>query len=223
MFGQADDTRARLLKAAAETFAEHGYENATIREICSRAGANIALVSYHFGDKLMLYTEVLRHSRRAAKTPAADDDPETALRKMIRAMVERAFENKDQANLLFRMMMHEFVHPTTATARVVDEVLRPVYDRLRELVSAILGLPTDHQTTRLAVHSILGQVAHYTHRTPLLKRLWPEMDMATPEQSEIIANHIAEVTLTYLDRARPIRSARLSSSPRPFGPRRSKF
>jgi AcrR family transcriptional regulator len=223
MFGQADDTRARLLKAAAETFAEYGYENATIREICSRAGANVALVNYHFGDKLMLYTEVLRHSRRAAKAPVADDDPGTALRKMIRAMVERAFENKDQANLLFRMMMHEFVHPTAATARVVDEVLRPVYDRLRELVSAILDLPVNHQTTRLAVHSILGQVAHYTHRTPLLKRLWPEMDMATPEQREIIANHIADVTLIYLDRARPTRSTRLSSSPRPSGPRRPKF
>ena len=53
-----DNTRTRLLKAAAEVFAEHGYENATVRQICTRAGANVALVNYHFGDKLELYTEV---------------------------------------------------------------------------------------------------------------------------------------------------------------------
>ena len=58
--GAVDNTRTRLLKAAAEVFAEHGYENATIRQICTRADANVALVNYHFGDKLELYTEVLR-------------------------------------------------------------------------------------------------------------------------------------------------------------------
>ena len=58
----ADGTRIRLLKAAARVFAEHGYQDATVRQICERAGANIALVNYHFGDKLELYTEVLRFS-----------------------------------------------------------------------------------------------------------------------------------------------------------------
>jgi hypothetical protein len=112
-------------------------------------------------------------------------------------MVERAFETGDEASLRFRLMMHEFVQPTAATARVVDEVLRPVYDRLREIVAAILQLPADHEKTRLCVHSILGQVAHYSHSTPMLTRLWPELTM-TPEQRDRIANHIADFTLAYL-------------------------
>jgi len=208
-----DDTRTRLLHAAAEVFAEHGYESATIRQICTRASANVALVNYHFGDKLELYTEVLRFSMGSKRSctpfslPSAELDPAAALRQIVIAMLERGFETGDQANLRFRLMLSEFVRPSEATARVVDVVLRPVYDRLREIVSAILKLPTDDEKTRLCVHSILGQVSHFAHSRHMLTHLWPQMEMA-PEQRQRVAEHITQFTLAYLQPAptsRPVR------------------
>ena len=196
----ADNTRTRLLKAAAEVFAEHGYENATIRQICTRADANVALVNYHFGDKLELYTEVLRFCLQPGTgftLPQATADPSAALRQIIGAMVERAFETGDQANLRFRLMLNEFVRPSGATARIVDVILRPVYDRLREIAGVILQLPPDDEKTRLCVHSILGQVAHFAHSRQVLGLLWPEMKM-TPSQRELVADHITEFSLAYL-------------------------
>jgi len=215
----ADSTRTRLLKAAAEVFAEHGYGNATIRQICTRAGANVALVNYHFGDKLELYTEVLRFSLQPESAgacfslPRAATEPATALRQIVGAMVERAFETGDQANLRFRLMLNEFVRPSGATARVVDVVLRPVYDRLREIVGAILKLPADHETTRLCVHSILGQVAHFAHSRQMLGLLWPEMKM-TPVQRELVVDHISQFSVAYLN-AKSVRSR--SAGPRRHG------
>jgi TetR/AcrR family transcriptional regulator, regulator of cefoperazone and chloramphenicol sensitivity len=199
----ADSTRTRLLKAAAAVFAEHGYEDATVRQICARAGANIALVNYHFGDKLELYTEVLRFASQAGpgearfNLPHGAVEPAAALRRIIGALVERAFETSDQANLRFRLILNEFVRPSGATARVVDVVMRPVYDRLREIVGAILGLSSNHQKTRLCVHSLLGQVAHFAHARPVLTLLWPEMTM-TPAQRELVTEHITEFSLAYL-------------------------
>ena len=200
----ADDTRSRLLKAAAEIFAEKGFESATIREICGRAGANVALVNYHFGDKLELYTEVwrcfLKRGEQAAAA-ASEVDPETDLRNIVRSMLERSFESREQDHLRIRMMLHEFVQPTPATARVVQVAMRPVYDRLRNVVGALLDLPPDHEQVRLMVHSIIGQVTHFAHSGPVMAALWPEMKM-TPEQRARVAAHIAEVTLASLKHKR---------------------
>src|SRR5215475_909529 len=91
----AERTRAKLLAAAGEVFARAGYHNATIREICSLAGANVAAVNYHFRDKLGLYTEVLRKSVGVPQNKAVlkmfeqDAPPSEILRQVIRAMVQR--------------------------------------------------------------------------------------------------------------------------------------
>ncbi len=66
------DTRARLLEAAVEVFAEEGFRGATIQRICKLAGANIAAAHYHFGDKEGLYAAVFEYAERhaAERTPA---------------------------------------------------------------------------------------------------------------------------------------------------------
>src|SRR5882672_8263904 len=62
-----DQTREQLIEAATEVFARAGFRAATVREICQKAGANIAAVNYHFGDKESLYAEVLRHALHRAR------------------------------------------------------------------------------------------------------------------------------------------------------------
>src|SRR3954470_15915076 len=93
-----DATRQHLLEAAGEVFAEAGFRAATVREICQRAGANIAAVNYHFGDKEKLYLEVLRHAQRyaAEKYPTnmgvtVDATPEEKLQAFIRSFLLRIF------------------------------------------------------------------------------------------------------------------------------------
>ena len=149
-----DDTRTRLLDAAGQVFAESGFQAATVREICARAGVNIALVNYHFGDKLELYTEVLRHSVGASgngiinKAIGSKAPPEEAFRELIHAMLLRVCR-ADRPGWHFRLMMHEFAQPTPAMASVIDETMRPVYDRFRELIGVMLDLNPDHDKVRL--------------------------------------------------------------------------
>ena len=66
------ETRQRLLHVAERLFAERGFRYVTVREICRAAGANVAAVNYHFGDKLGLYREIVQSAvERMRATSAA--------------------------------------------------------------------------------------------------------------------------------------------------------
>lgn len=198
----AESTRKKLLEAAELVFAERGYYKATIREICRRAGANVAAVNYTFGDKLGLYTETLREALRAAeiaKVTAAMDaagTPEEVLRAVVRVRLHSLCGRKtpDRA---FQIVMHEFSQPTPAMARVIDEGMRPVYGRMLKAVGALIGKPPEHEMTKLCNNSIIGQVLFYKSSQPVLVRLQPELKL-TPETLERIAEHVAEFSIAAL-------------------------
>ncbi len=196
-----DPTRQKLLEAAGQVFSEHGYHAATVREICSRAGANVAAVNYYFGDKIELYEEVLRLAISAAHDAGMREAlstavPQEALRRVIRYMLGK-FCGANRPSWTMRLMVHEMAQPTPVLGRVVEEVVGPNYALLRGIVGRLLDLPPDHEKTRLCVHSIFGQIAHYAHARPAIKRLWPELEM-TEDTLDHIAEHIADFSMAYL-------------------------
>jgi AcrR family transcriptional regulator len=208
----ADPTRAKLIAAAGEVFAERGFQAATVREICQRAGANVAAINYYFRDKIGLYTEVLRESISANQGAAMQEavalakTPEEALRHLIAGILRRMY-GADRPGWDVRLMAHEMAQPTPALSQVINEVMRPRYDQLRGIIGRIIHLPPDHETTRLCAHSVIGQLIHYVHGRPVIAILWPDLQLTRLKDRELVANHIADFTLRNL-RAFARRAAR---------------
>jgi len=189
-----DATEARILEAAGHVFAETGFQAAKVRDICARAGVNLAAVNYHFGDKLGLYNEVLRYAACAAG--AATFNPvlpgrtlESKLRAFVLGLLQQMY-GEDRPAWPVRLMTHELAQPTPAFDGVVDQVMRPKHEAIRALVGGVIGRPPDHRQTRLCAQSIMGQIILYAHGREVLKRLWPDLRF-TPETLEEIAGHIA--------------------------------
>ena len=55
------NTKERILHAAEDLFAQHGFAGTSLRQVTSRADVNIAAVNYHFGSKENLVHEVFKH------------------------------------------------------------------------------------------------------------------------------------------------------------------
>ena len=143
------ETRQRLLEAAGEIFAARGYRQATVREICRRAKANVAAVNYHFRDKEGLYAEVLEDAHRRALEKYPLDSPEYEalpaagrLRVFIRHTVFKLFDDDTSAHR-FKLMAWEMIEPTAALDSLVANIIRPLEQRLTAIVRELLGPGAD--------------------------------------------------------------------------------
>ena len=192
----SEQTRLRLLEAAREVFSQHGFQGATVREICRRAEANGAAVNYHFGSKDGLLAEALNFAPLKAMQNAninAGECPRMRLRLFILDLMLMLLDEKNPSSQC-QIMARELADPTPALDKIVREAIKPLHDYLGKLVREIAEEKTGEAELRRCVHSILGQCLFYRHSQPVLKRLHPRLRYSHKE-IEAIAEHIAEFSL----------------------------
>lgn len=89
-------TKDRILSAAEELFAQHGFSGTSLRQVTGRADVNIAAVNYHFGSKENLVNEVFRRrmdemsAQRLEALKAALDEHPGELEPILAAFIEPA-------------------------------------------------------------------------------------------------------------------------------------
>lgn len=194
----SDETRSRLLQAARDVFGEVGFRRATVREICARAGANVAAINYHFGDKDRLYAEVVKSGLTAGlmKYPvdmglAAGATAEQRLHAFVRSFLYRTIGEGEHA-CSGRIMLWEMVEPTAVLEELYQERIRHLYGKLQEIVTDLLGPAATPARVRRGCASVLGQCAFYRLGESLLSKIQPGWTTnLPPQQVEALAEHIA--------------------------------
>jgi AcrR family transcriptional regulator len=97
--------RTKILDAARELFAEHGYEAVTMRQIAERIEYTPTAIYYHFKDKDALIRELCDADYSALAEEfhkiAAVANPKQRLREMGRAYARFALEHPNHYRLMF--------------------------------------------------------------------------------------------------------------------------
>jgi AcrR family transcriptional regulator len=195
-------TKARVLRAATELFAERGFHGTKVRDIAERAGANVAAGHYHFGSKRDLYVEVLRATfaqvRGMLSRAGARPDP-AALARMSAAQAEALLERRittmlkdllgPPPSLHGSLMQREMLDPSDALPIVVAEFIAPMMDETAVIVRRLApGL--DDETLRWCVASIMGQAIFYRFTMPASLRVLG-LRAFSPAYARRLAGHIA--------------------------------
>lgn len=149
-----EDTRRQLLEAAADVFAEHGYHRSSTREICRRAGANVAAIHYHFGDKAELYRTVFRDPFAGSPPPDPWADPIPADRREFLRLLYRFWllplAGDTRVQRLVRLRQREEIEPSGVLGDSWFAHILPRHQRLAGLVAREVGADTvDEQVERL--------------------------------------------------------------------------
>ena len=198
MKGPDRETRERLLRAAERLFADRGFKDVTVRDICRTARANVASVNYHFGDKLGLYREVLqsaidrmRATNEAARAAGAGQTAEEQLRRYITIFLSRLLASGNDT--VHKLVTRELNDPTPALDDLIEQGIKPRIEFLSALVADIMGCePTDRRVLR-CVASIQTQSLAYIPNA-IGERLWLT-SRPTAAHVQEVARHIADFSI----------------------------
>jgi TetR/AcrR family transcriptional regulator, regulator of cefoperazone and chloramphenicol sensitivity len=204
------DAKQRLLLAAEEVFAAKGFAGASVREICTKAGANVAAVNYYFGGdgaKERLYAAAVKNAHLCSMPPGAFNgmpeglSPEQKLRGFIREMTRQMFLPARPTAM--QLVMREFAHPTAAGAEVVREHIQPHAFLLRSILREMFP-GADPTRLHMVGFSVIGQVLYYRQNRPVSELLFgPEIH--APMTAETVAEHITQFCLAALGLVEPLR------------------
>ncbi len=161
---KSEAKKEKLLAAASEVFIEKGFRDATVAEICARAGANISAVNYHFGSKEALYQESWRYSFSESLTVYPMDggvsesaSPEDRLRGQLTSLIHRI---ADENNKDFFIAQMEMVNPTGLLKEVMQRELIPMRERTLAVVRELLGPQATEQEVAFCEISIISMCIH---------------------------------------------------------------
>src|SRR6185312_8911583 len=109
---RSGSTKERILAAAETLFAQRGFDGASLRQLTSDAGVNLAAVNYHFGSKEKLVEQVFRrrldalNAQRLAALARVAGQPETRLEDVLDAFIRPALElsHEDSGSLFMRLL-----------------------------------------------------------------------------------------------------------------------
>lgn len=157
-------TKERILLAAAELFAEHGYQGTTHQMMSEKAKVNIAAINYHFGSKENLYLKVWGFLYEIAMEDYGDfinedDSPEHKLREFIHWRVE-AVTDKGLKGYLCQIGRKEMNKPSPIHAELEKLYMQEKRTWFFSIIRDIVGHELDPPAIAMMAFCIYSPLIH---------------------------------------------------------------
>ena len=176
-----DIPRDRLLDEAEALFAEKGYTAVSVREIIAAADCNVASIHYYFGNKQNLYLEVFRerwipraqrvheHFRELMGSQEPSSLPEV-VKSLALAFLEGPLSDEERRRH-HQLMAREMARPTEAFSLVAEEVTRPFFTRLAEIMRPFMPAELTQEQVMLNILCIFSMVLYFNFARVAVSRL----------------------------------------------------
>jgi len=181
-------TEARIIEAAVQLFAQHGFKGTSTRDIAQLANVNEATLFRHFGRKADLFWAAadsrlnsLKLNRELQHELSSDADPQTVIPKIVSFITESMFQRPELLRLLYVAGFE-----LAGTDRLLGQHLGPIFDAINSYFQrcAVKGL-IENFDPAVATLGIAGAVgAHYTLQ-PFFSQV---QDRKTPEYTRFLLN-----------------------------------
>ena len=175
--GQPEESRAAILQAAAQEFAEHGIAGARTDAIAREARVNKALLYYYFKDKETLHSAVLDAAFSGLKkTVFAVLDSDLAPREKMLAYAGAYFDFVASNQMYPRLMQREMMRARNGQSPHIDKIvknyIRPIFGRVSELIQrGIASREFRPVNPSHFVPSIVAMIVFYFSSAPMMQKI----------------------------------------------------
>ncbi len=170
-------TKKRILLAAKELFEEKGFDRTTVREVAAKAGANVALINYHFGSKENLLTDIVEEMTSETRLKLTDIQnsalgPAEKLRQVIELYVDRLHSNSSYYQMIQREMSTRLLRPELHDCLYVN--LKRNKDEIKKLLDEgqqkkIFKKDIDQDLVISTLFGLMYQTTHSGFREKIIK------------------------------------------------------
>lgn len=132
MSASEQDMKMKILLAARRLFARQGFDGTSVRQICEEAGANVALVSYHFGGKDNMFGAMFKMFFPGNRLEAYEPflrDPVIGVKKLVEEVTRFRLSDPELVIIIQQEIFKQ--SPRVAT---IQENIFPVWLKMRELL-----------------------------------------------------------------------------------------
>jgi len=179
-----EQSRIRLLQAATRLFGNQGFSRTSTREIAQAAGANVAAISYYFGDKAGLYQACFASMCEPAPDNITQfDQPHYTLRQSLdgyyRQLLAPLLAGED-AQQLVRLFYREMLEPTGLWEREIHNNIKPEHLALAGVLSRHLGLAQPDDSVHRLAYALVGMAIQLLVGRDIIHTITPHL-LGTPE------------------------------------------
>jgi TetR/AcrR family transcriptional regulator len=175
--GQPEESRAAILQAAAQEFAQHGIAGARTDQIAREARVNKALLYYYFEDKETLYGAVLDDVFSGLKSTVFRVlDGELPPRDKVLAYVSTYFDFVASHQLYSRLMQREMMRAREGHSPHIEKLIKsyfqPIFHRLSEVIrEGIKAGDFRNVDPAHVVPSMIAMVVFYFSSAPMMQKI----------------------------------------------------
>lgn len=177
-------SRQKLIDAAIEVFARHGYDGATTRLLAGTAGVNLGAIPYYFSSKEALYLQAADYladqmaarlslplaelSRRAAH--CQDKAELNALIVGFMVAQARVVLSGEVKPSWVQFFLRSESEPHAAARPLFDSVLAPARSEVKQLIGRLIEQPPEHLLSRTLTFMLFHQVLYFRLADAVLLR-----------------------------------------------------
>jgi TetR/AcrR family transcriptional regulator len=175
--GQPEESRAAILQAAAQEFAQYGIAGARTDAIAREAHVNKALLYYYFKDKETLYGAVLDEAFSGLKTSVFRVlDSALAPREKMLAYVGAYFDFIASNQVYPRLMQREMMRAREGHSQHIDKIIKqyiqPIFGRVSKLMEQGIAEGEFRRVNPAHfVPSMVAMIVFYFSSAPMMQKI----------------------------------------------------